>query len=331
MMDEAKNNQNTADKPKLLDQVRNALRTKHYSMKTEKAYVHWIRRYVLFHNKRHPKDMGEKEINEFLTHLAVKEKVSASTQNQALCAIIFLYKHVLNKEIGKLEELVWAKKSKRTPVVFAREEAKAVLDNLTDTNWIMAKLLYGAGLRLTECLQLRVKDIDFRYKQIVVRDAKGDKDRVTMLPEKTIEPLKKHLEKVKQQHEQDIKKGFGMVYLPDALERKYRNANKEWSWQYVFPATQISTDPRTKVRRRHHIYETVLQKAVKVAIQKAGITKQASCHTFRHSFATHLLENGYDIRTIQELMGHKNLEMTMIYTHVMNKGARGVKSPADGI
>jgi len=318
-----------SSKPKLLDQVRAAIRTKHYSLKTEKAYVHWIRRFILHHHKRHPAEMGEKEIGEFLTHLAVKENVAASTQNQALCAIIFLYHHVLNKELGDFPELAWAKKPQRLPVVFTREEAKAVLQQLSGMNWLMAMLLYGAGLRLSECLQLRVKDIDFAYKQITVRDSKGGKDRVTMLPEKVIEPLKKHLEKVKKLHEKDLREGFGMVYLPDALERKYKNANKEWGWQYIFPATQISTDPRSGVKRRHHIYETVLQKAVKEAIRKAQITKHASCHTFRHSFATHLLESGYDIRTIQELLGHKSVETTMIYTHVMNKGGMGVKSPAD--
>ena len=318
-------------KPKLLDQVRSAIRTKHYSIRTEEAYVTWIKRYILFHKKRHPLKMGEKEIGEFLTHLAVKENVSASTQNQALCAIVFLYKYVLKKELGDFTDLAWAKKPKRLPVVFTREEAKAVLQQLSGTNWLMAMLLYGAGLRLSECLQLRVKDIDFAYKQITVRDSKGGKDRVTMLPEKVIEPLTKHLEKVKKLHEKDLKAGFGMVYLPDALERKYKNANKEWGWQYVFPASQISTDPRSGIRKRHHLYETVLQKAVKEAIRKAGIAKHASCHTFRHSFATHVLENGYDIRTIQELLGHKSVETTMIYTHMMNKGAMGVKSPADNI
>ena len=318
-------------KPKLLDQVRSAIRTKHYSIRAEEAYVTWIKRYILFHKKRHPLKMGEKEIGEFLTHLAVKENVSASTQNQALCAIVFLYKYVLKKELGDFTDLAWAKKPKRLPVVFTREEAKAVLQQLSGTNWLMAMLLYGAGLRLSECLQLRVKDIDFAYKQITVRDSKGGKDRVTMLPEKVIEPLTKHLEKVKKLHEKDLKAGFGMVYLPDALERKYKNANKEWGWQYVFPASQISTDPRSGIRKRHHLYETVLQKAVKEAIRKAGIAKHASCHTFRHSFATHVLENGYDIRTIQELLGHKSVETTMIYTHMMNKGAMGVKSPADNI
>lgn len=316
-------------KPKLLQQVRDTLRAKHYSYKTEKAYVHWIKRFILFHNKRHPTEMGEKEIREFINHLAVKENVSASTQNQALCAIIFLYKHVLKKDIGDLGEIVWAKKPRRIPVVFTKKEAKAVLDHLTGRNWIMANLLYGAGLRLSECLQLRVKDIDFEYNQITVRNSKGNKDRVTVLPEIIKKPLLEHLKRVKKLHEEDLQNGFGAVYLPYALERKYPNAAKEWGWQYVFPATQISKDPITGIRRRHHIYETVLQKAVKQAIQKAGISKHASCHTFRHSFATHLIQDGHDIRTVQELMGHEDISTTQIYTHVIKKGGLGVTSPAD--
>jgi integron integrase len=263
--------------------------------------------------------------------LAVKENVSASTQNQALCAVVFLYKHVLQTELGDFGKIAWAKKPKHLPVVFSKEEAKKVLEQLKGTNWLMANLLYGSGLRLTECLQLRVKDIDFDYKQITVRSGKGDKDRITLLPAKLIEPLKKQIEYVKTLHEYDLKNGYDSVYLPYALERKYRNAGKEVGWKFVFPATQISTDPMTGVQRRHHIYETVLQKAVKKAIQEADIKKQAGCHTFRHSFATRLLENGYDIRTIQELMGHNNLQTTMIYTHVINKGGLGVKSPVDDI
>jgi len=316
-------------KPKLLDQVRHALRTKHYAMKTEQAYVHWIKRYILFHNKRHPKEMGGKEINQFLSHLAVKEKIAASTQNQALCAIIFLYKHILKIDPGELGDVIWSKKPKRLPVVFTREEVKAVLIQLAGRNGIMANLLYGAGLRLVECLRLRVKDIDFGYNQILVRNGKGEKDRVTMLPEIVKNPLNQHLRKVKIQHENDLKKGFGTVYLPYALDRKYPNANREWSWQYTFPASKISTDPHTGIKRRHHLDESVLQKAVKQAIRKTGITKHAGCHTFRHSFATHLLEDGYDIRTVQELLGHNDIRTTMIYLHVMNKGALAVKSPVD--
>jgi len=315
--------------PKLLEGVRHTLRTKHYSLKTEEAYIHWIKRYIFFHKERYPKEMGEKEINQFITHLAVKEKVSASTQNQALCAIVFLYKQVLKIDVGDLGNIVWAKKPDRVPVVFTRSEAQNVLNHLTGMNWLMGMLLYGAGLRLTECLQLRVKDIDFEYKQITVHNAKGAKDRVTPLPERIIEPLKQHLKYVKELHENDLKDGYTSVYLPYALERKYPNAGKELGWKFLFPATQISTDPRSGIRRRHHIYETVLQKAVKRAIRKAGITKQASCHTFRHSFATHLLEAGYDIRTVQELLGHSDVKTTMIYTHVLQKGSLGVKSPAD--
>jgi len=273
--------------------------------------------------------MGEKEINEFLTHLAVKEKVSASTQNQALCAIVFLYKHVLKIELGDFGNVTWAKKPVKLPVVFNREEVTKVLNQLSGMNLMMAMLLYGSGLRLSECLQLRVKDIDFQYKQIIVRSAKGDKDRVTLLPEYVIEPLKKHLNYVKLLHEKDMKDGFDSVYMPYALERKYPNAGREFGWKFVFPATQISKDPRTGIQRRHHIHESVLQKAVKKAIRQAGVHKHASCHTFRHSFATHLLESGYDIRTVQELLGHQDLNTTMIYTHVLNKGAFGVKSPAD--
>ncbi len=316
-------------KPKLLDHVRHVLRTKHYSMKTEEAYIHWIKKYIFFHHKRHPKEMGEKEINQFITHLAVNEKVSASTQNQALCAIVFLYKQVLQIELGDLGNITWAKKREREPVVFTKKEAKAVINQLSGTNWIMANLLYGAGLRLTECLQLRVKDIDFEYNQITVRDSKGNKDRITVLPQIIKKPLQEHLKTVKKLHEKDLKDGYGSVYLPYALERKYPNAAKEWGWQYVFPATQISKCPRTGIHRRHHIYETVLQKTVKHAIRKAGITKHASCHTFRHSFATHLLQDGLDIRTVQELLGHKDVKTTEIYTHVI-KGL-GVTSPADKI
>ncbi len=275
--------------------------------------------------------MGETEISQFLTHLAVNEKVSASRQNQALCAIVFLYKHVLKRELGNLENLVWAKKPKKLPVVFTKEEVKSVLGQLTGVKWLMAMLLYDSGLRLMECVRLRVKDIDFGYNQIIVRDGKGEKDRVTMLPQIVKEALKRHLVQVKKIHEQDLKNGYGKVYLPYALERKYPNVNREWGWQYVFPASQLSVDPRTGIKRRHHIDPTVLQKAVKEAIRGAGITKHASCHTFRHSFATHLLQDGQDIRTVQELLGHNDLDTTMIYTHVIKQGGMGAKSPADRI
>ncbi len=317
--------------PKLLDRVREVLRSKHYSYRTEQAYVFWIKRFILFHHKRHPQEMGAGEVQQFLIHLAVSENVAAATQNQALCAIVFMYKQVLKVELGDFSNVTWAKKPQRLPTVFTRQEVQALLQELTGAYWLMAMLLYGAGLRLSECLQLRVKDIDFISKQIILRDAKGGKDRVTVLPEKIICPLQEHLKKVKQLHEKDLADGLGRVYLPDALARKYPNAERSWGWQYVFPAAQISVDPRSDIKRRHHIYPSVLQKAVKVAIQKAGISKHAGCHTLRHSFATHLLESGYDIRTIQELLGHKSVETTMIYTHVMNKGAMGVKSPADAV
>ena len=320
---------NQPAKPKLLDQVRQVLRAKHYSLKTEKSYTTWIRQYILFHNKRHPAEMAEEEINQFLSYLATRRRVSASTQNQALCAIIFLYKHVLHKEIGELRDVVWAKKPKKIPVVLSRGEVKALLEHLSGTTWIIGMLLYGAGLRLTECMQLRVKDIDFAYKQIVVRSGKGDKDRRTVLPEKVIDPLKDHLKYVKRVFEKDLQDGYDSVSMPYALEKKYPNAGREFGWRFLFPASRISIDPVSGVHRRHHMDPTVVQKAIKAAIHKAGIRKHAGCHTLRHSFATHLLEEGYDIRTLQELLGHSSLDTTMIYTHVLNKGGRGIKSPAD--
>ncbi len=317
------------NKPKLLDQVRDLLRVKHYSMSTEKTYIHWIKRFILFHGKRHPLEMAEEEIGAFLTHLAVKEKVAASTQNQALSALLFLYRKVLNREFGWLDNVERAKRSKRLPVVFTKEEVLAVLNRLDGVKCLMANLLYGAGLRLMECVRLRVKDVDFGYEQITIRNAKGRKDRLTVLPEALIDDLRRHLAKVKSLHDQDLKEGFGRVYLPFALERKYPNANRDWGWQYVFPASKRSIDPRSGVERRHHIQERALQRAVRQAIRNAGIHKGGSCHAFRHSFATHLLEDGYDIRTVQELLGHKDVRTTMIYTHVINKGGRGVRSPLD--
>lgn len=322
---------------KLLDQLRDAIRRKHYSIRTEKAYVGWIRRYILFHDKRHPKDMGSREIEAFLTHLAVDQKVAASTQNQALSALLFLYRHVLHKDLDLPIDAVRAKRPKRLPTVMTREEVQRVLAALSGTHQLMAKLLYGSGLRLRECLRLRVKpvlsgaegDIDFAQRQIIVRDGKGMKDRVTVLPDSLIGPLQEHLQRVKMLHQQDLADGYGAVYLPFALERKYPNANRDWGWQYVFPAKKLSKDPRTGVIRRHHLGEKRLQRAVKKATRLAGINKLISCHTFRHSFATHLLENGYDIRTVQELLGHKDLKTTMIYTHVLNRGALAVRSPLD--
>ena len=318
-------------KPKLLDQVRQAIRTRHYSIKTEEAYVGWIKRFIFFHNKRHPAEMAETEIARFLSSLARESHVSASTQNQALNAILFLYHEVLRKEIGYVNGVVRAKKPRRLPVVLTKEEVKRVLSCLRGTPWLMAMLLYGAGLRLLECCRLRVKDIDFPRNQITVRAGKGDKDRYTMLPAAVKESLIRHLQAVKLQHEKDLQRGLGSVALPNALERKYPNAGKEWAWQWVFPATSHYTDGTTGEKRRHHLHESVLQRAFKEARLKVGVPKPATCHTLRHSFATHLLEDGYDIRTVQELLGHRDVSTTMIYTHVLNRGGRGVQSPADGL
>jgi integron integrase len=316
-------------KPRLLDQVREGIRARHYSRRTEESYVAWIRRFILFHGKRHPKEMGEAEITGFLSGLAVKGKVSASTQNQALCAILFLYREVLKLDLCRLEGVVRAKISRRLPVVLTRAEVGLVLEQLCGTVRLMATLLYGSGLRLLECARLRIKDVDFGSNQITVRAGKGDKDRVTLLPDVVKDELAGHIECVRRQHQYDVVAGAGWVELPAALARKYPNAGREWAWQWVFPATRIYVEPRTGERRRHHLHESVLQRAVKEAIRRAGIAKQASCHTFRHSFATHLLEAGYDIRTVQELLGHSDVSTTMIYTHVLNRGPSAVRSPAD--
>jgi integron integrase len=315
--------------PRLLDQVRQTLRLKHFSPKTEKSYIHYIREFILFHNKQHPREMGEAEIRAYLSHLAVEKNVAASTQTVALSALLFLYRQVLQIDLPYIDEIERAKRPERLPVVFTRSEVKQILAHLDGINHLVVSLLYGSGLRLTECLRLRVKDVDFEYQQITVRDGKGSKDRVTMLPTSVIEPLKLQLQKTKTLHQQDLALGYGSVVLPYALERKYPKANREWGWQFVFPAWKRSIDPRTKLVRRHHLYEQAVQRAVKQAIRQAGITKHGGCHTFRHSFATHLLENGYDIRTVQELLGHKDVKTTMIYTHVLNRGGRGVRSPLD--
>src|SRR5262244_1220705 len=315
--------------PRLLEQVREAIRVRHYSLRTEETYLSWIKRFILFHGKRHPRDMGGQEVHQCLSHLAVEGQVAASTQSQALSAILFLYQQVLKHDIGWLHDVVRAKQPQRLPVILTRDEVAAVLRHLSGTPWIMATLLYGAGLRLLECLRLRVQDLDFAYNQIVVRDGKGQKDRVTMLPQPVKTPLQQHLQSIKHVHMRDLEAGHGGVYLPYALERKYPNANRDWVWQYVFPAPRLSRDPRTGIVRRHHIHEQVLQRAVHRAVRQAGIVKPATPHTFRHAFATHLLEAGYDIRTVQELLGHKDVSTTMIYTHVLNRGGRGVKSPAE--
>lgn len=316
-------------KPRLLDRLREAIRVRHYSIRTEEAYVHWVKRYIFFHKKRHPDEMGRAEVEAFLTDLAVNGRVAAATQNQALNAIVFLYKDVLGRDVGQFERMVWATRHPRVPVVLTVAEVRAVLSRVEGVPGLMARILYGTGLRVMECCQMRVKDVDFAYRQITVRDGKGHKDRVTMLPASVAEPLKAHLARVKTLHDQDLNAGFGAVYLPDALERKYPNANREWGWQYVFPASKRSVDPRSGVVRRHHLDPSVLQRAVKSAVRAAGLNKPATCHTFRHSFATHLLANGSDIRTVQELLGHQDVKTTMIYTHVLQRGAGGVKSPLD--
>jgi len=318
-------------KPKLLDQLREALRARHYSRRTEQTYCLWVKRFIFFHHVRHPAEMAEPEINAFLTHLAVKEKVSASTQNQALCALLFLYRIILGREIGDLGEVIRARKPKRLPVVMTREEVKEVLANMAGDKWLMASLMYGAGLRLMECLRLRVQDIDFARNEILVRDGKGAKDRLTMLPESLKGPIKDHLKKVKTIHERDLADGWGRVQMPRALDRKYPNAPREWRWQWVFPQEKRWKNTKTGEEGRHHIDESLVQKSVRDATTKAGLTKRATCHTFRHSFATHLLEGGYDIRTVQELLGHNDVKTTMIYTHVLNRGPTGVRSPVDGL
>jgi integron integrase len=319
-----------AQQPRLLDRVRISLRTKHYSLRTEEAYVGWIRRFILFHGKRHPREMGESEINVFLSNLAIKAGVSASTQNQALSALLFLYRNVLEMPFPILDGLVRAKKSKHLPVVMTRAEVKSVLARLHGTPKLVATLLYGSGMRLMECLRLRVKDVEFGRNLIVVREAKGDRDRRVPLPMAVRQDLVTWLAQVKRLHEQDLSEGFGAVYLPYALARKYPRASTTWAWQWLFPAEQRSLDPRSSATRRHHLQEWNIQRHVAQAVRDLGIKKPMSCHTFRHSFATHLLEDGYDIRTIQELLGHKDLKTTMIYTHVLNRtGGRGVRSPAD--
>ncbi len=312
----------------LLDSVRHIIRLKHYSLRTEEAYVFWIKKYIHFHNLRHPQEMREEEIRQFLTHLAVTQNVAAATQNQAFAALLFLYRNVLNVELQNVNA-VRAKKPKHLPVVFTPEEVRQILARLSGVPLIAASLLYGAGLRVSEVLRLRVKDIDFQTSQIIVREGKGEKERLTMLPQSVKDALTAHLQLVKKMHADDLHNGFGEVYLPYALERKYKNAATEWVWQYVFPAARISTDPRGGKRRRHHLSDDTLQRPVKQAILLAELNKRGSCHSLRHSFATHLLENHYDIRTVQELLGHSDVQTTMIYTHVLNKGTT-VKSPLDG-
>jgi integron integrase len=314
---------------KLLDHVRDAIRLKHYSLHTEQSYVTWIKRYIFFHDKRHPKDMGGAEIEAFLTHLAVHQRVAASTQNQALSALLFLYRDVLGQPLDRSIDATRARKPKRLPTVLTKEEAMRVIGYISGPYELMTKMFYGTGLRLMAGLRLCVNDIDFSQQQIVVWDGKGMKDRVTMLPASLVVPLQEHLAGVKRLHAQDLAKGYGAVYLPFALERKYPRAGRLWIWQYVFPSHRLSRDPRTATARRHHASESRLQRAVSQAGRAAEITKRSSCHTFRHSFATHLLQQGYDIRTVQELLGHKDVKTTMIYTQVLNRGRLAVRSPLD--
>ncbi len=317
--------------PKLLDRLRDALRARHYSPRTEQSYRHWVKRFIFFHQVRHPAEMAEPEINAFLTHLAVREKASASTQNQALSALLFLYRYVLGRPIGDLGEVIRARRPKRLPVVLTQQEVKAVLGNLTGDKWLIASLMYGAGLRLLECLRLRVQDIDLGTGQITVRDGKGFQDRRTMLPEVLKGPLKEDLLRVRQTHERDCAEGYGRVAMPYALARKYPNAASAWGWQWVFPQEQRWRNPATGQQGRHHVDESLVQRAVQSAVRKTGIPKHATCHTFRHCFATHFLEAGYDIRTVQELLGHKDVKTTMINTHVLNRGGLGVRSPVDAL
>lgn len=325
--------QNNPKKPekKLLDQYREAIQVKQYSPRTAETYIDWVRQYILHHNKRHPKEMGANEINQFITHLVVERKIAASTQNQAISAILFLYRHVLHIQLDENLTIGFRpQRAKNIPTVLSKEEVKKIIDQLQGINKLAAQIMYGSGLRIMECLRLRIKDIDFANRQIVVRDGKGGDDRVTPLPDALIEPLKRQIQTAKAIHDQDLAEGYGSVYMPNAIQNKSPNAHKELEWQYLFPAPNRSQDPQTKTTRRHHLDESTIQKSVKQAAKLAKILKRVSPHTFRHSFATHLLQAGYDIRTVQELLGHKDVKTTMIYTHVLQRGGLAVKSPLDG-
>jgi integron integrase len=315
--------------PRLLDAVRHAIRARHLSPRTEEAYVHWIRRFIVHHGKRHPRDLGATEVTQFLTDLAVRQRMSASTSNQALSALLFLYRHVVVKDLGRLEDLPRGHPPDRLPVVLTRDEVRRVLGRLSGVVWLVIALLYGAGLRITECLELRVKDVDFDRRQITVRRGKGRKDRRAVLPALVTTKLSEHLEAVRRRHAADLAAGFGAAVLPGALDRKYPNASRDWRWQFVFPAGRLCRDPRYGPPTRYHLHESVIQRALATAARECVITKRVSCHTFRHSFATHLLEDGHDIRTVQELLGHADVSTTMIYTHVLERGVLGVTSPAD--
>ena len=309
--------------------MRDRIRVKHYSIRTETQYVQWVKRFILFHDKKHPKDMGAPEVEAFLTHLAVESNVAAATQNQALSALLFLYREVLAIDLPWLDNVTRAKRPQRMPVVLTRDETRAILDRMTGVYGLMVRLLYGTGMRLMECVRLRVKDVDFARREILIRDGKGAKHRVTMLPDSVVLPLQAHLQQRRVLFDDDLQVGKADVYIPDALSRKYPNSPTDWGWQYVFPSGSYSVDPRSGAERRHHLDEKLLQRAMKRAVQASGLVKPATPHTLRHSFATHLLEAGYDIRTVQELLGHKDVSTTMIYTHVLNKGGRGVTSPLD--
>ena len=320
-----------SEPPKLLDRVCTAIRARHYSRRTEEAYVMWIKRYIFFHGKRHPSSMGADQVNQFISSLAVDGNVSAATQGQALAALLFLYRHVLNDPLPWIDDIVRARKPLRIPIVLTPDEVRLVLSKLEGTPRLVALLLYGGGLRLLECLQLRIKDLDFARHEIFVRDTKGKRDRVTILPRAADVDLREHLIKVKALHERDLAAGFGRVILPTALDRKFPNAAREWQWQWVFPATSRFVDEKANTERRHHLHESVVQRAMKEAVAATALPKRATCHTLRHSFATHLLERGQDIRTVQELLGHRDVTTTMIYTHVLRIGAKGVRSPLDVI
>jgi integron integrase len=317
-------------KPRLLVRVHEALRSRHYSRRTEEAYIMWIKRFIFFHNKRHPASMGGEEVNAFLSWLATDRNVSASTQNQALGALLFLYRHVLDDPLPWLKDVVRPTRPARLPVVLTADEVRSVLSHLAGPAHLVALLLYGGGLRLLEGLMLRVKDVDFERGQIHVRDPKGGRDRHTMLPQMVVPLLRHQLERAREVHQADLRSGFGHVWLPEAIERKIPTAARTWGWQWVFPATSRYKES-TGLERRHHLHESVVQRAVKSAASEAGLDKRVTCHTFRHSFATHLLERGHDIRTVQELLGHRDVSTTMIYTHVLRYGARGVRSPLDAI
>jgi len=319
------------NRPRLREQLRAAIRRRNFSRRTEQAYWFWIRWFIRHNGLRHPAEMGAEEVEAFLSWLASERNVAAATQNQALSALLFLYKELLGQQLPWFKDLVRAKRPVRVPVVLSRDEVLRLLAQMDGVKWLMASLLYGAGLRQIECLKLRVKDVDFAYRQVLVRDAKGAKDRVTMLPEQSIQPLQAHLGRVRALHQRDLAAGHGEVGLPFALARKYPNTGREWGWQFVFPSDVLSADPDSGMMRRHHVFPDTLGRAVKAAARAARIVKPVSCHTLRHSFATHLLEGGYDIRTVQELLGHSDVSTTMIYTHVLNKGGRGVASPLDGI